>query len=229
MPEVFGWEHFLYLAVVIPVMAAGLWWVKRHLRDERRVDMAVKIVGFVLLGAIIWNRLSVAILRSGFNAILPGTFCGTSSMLLSASAIVFKRNHPVFHSIAYTGLLGGLLTLIYPEFIGQAPSVFYPMTISAMVHHTIMVFLVAMMLMTGFLRPELKKWFILPLGLCVYMSYGLFLITVLGYADAMYIHEPILEGTILDWFVLGMMFLAAHALALFVWDRIHKKRSGVSV
>ncbi len=229
MPEVFGWEHFLYLGVVLALMIPGLILIRRFLKEEKQVDRLLKIIGFVLLAAITWNRISVAAYRDGFDSILPGTFCGSSSLALALAAIFLRRNHAAFHCIAYTGLLGGLLTLIYPDYIGQASSIFFPMTISGLVHHTIMAFLVTVMLMTGFLKPELRKWYILPLGLCVYMTYGLFLITVLGYGDAMYIHEPILEGTPLNWIVLGVIFITLHAAFLFAWERFFRPKNEVNM
>ncbi len=225
MPEIFGIEHFMYLIVVIGLMIVAFQMIKKYIKTDQQVDRLVRVIGGLLLMAIVWNRLSVSILRSGFSAILPGSFCGTSSLALSLSALFLKRNHPVFHSVAYTGMLGGLLTLVYPEFIGQADSIWYPMTISGLVHHTIMVFLILVMISKGHIIPSLKKWALLPIGLAFYMTYGLFLISVLNYSDAMYINEPILEGTPLNWFVLGLLFLPVHAAFLLVWDKVKQVRT----
>ncbi len=232
MPQIYGIEHILYLLVNVFLFVALLYYVNHHIKTPRQLDRFVRIFGVILLIAISWNRYSVASLRSGFGALLPGTFCGASSLALALSSIFLKRNHPVFHSVAYTALLGGLLTIFYPDFIGQSDSIFYPMTISGLIHHSLSVILVVIMLLKGYLLPELKKWYYLPLGLTVYMCYGLFLITMLGYGDAMYIHEPILEGTPLNWFVLGMIFLPVHALFLWGWraiDQVVKSRWAIPV
>jgi membrane protein implicated in regulation of membrane protease activity len=97
------------------------------------------------------------------------------------------------------------------------------MTISGLVHHTVTFYLVFLMLKSGYLKPELKKWHLLPIGLSIYMVYGLFLVTVVGYGDAMYIYHPILEGTFLDWDVLGVIFLLLHFLFLCLWELTQKR------
>lgn len=224
MPHVYGLEHFLYLGFTFLWMGLGFWWIHRHIHTDKQIEWTIRILGVILFLAIMWNRISVCSLRDGFQFFIPSTFCGMSSLLLSISAMTLKKNHPAFHAIAYVGLLGGLLTTFYPDFIGQSTSIFYPMTISGLIHHAIMVFLVLVMFQTKWLVPSMKKWFYLPLGLSLYMTIGLFQITIMGYANAMYIYEPILEGTPLNWFWLGMIFLPYHAVFLWVWETIRKRQ-----
>ncbi|MGD9909757.1 MAG: hypothetical protein AB7U79_04030 [Candidatus Izemoplasmatales bacterium] len=218
MPQVYGLEHFLYLFTVFSIYAVGFYLIHKFIKTEKQVTWLIKGLGLVLFLAIMWNRISVSALRDGWDFFIPSTFCGFSSLALSLGAIFLKKDHPFFHSVAFVGLLGGLLTTFYPDFIGQSDSIFYPMTISGLVHHSVMVFLVIVMIQTKFLIPTKKKWFYLPLGLSLYMTFGLFQITVLGYNDAMYIYHPILEGTALNWFVLGMIFLPYHFIFVSVFD-----------
>lgn len=218
MPQVYGLEHFLYLFTVFSIYAVGFYLIHKYIKTEKQVTWLIKGIGLVLFLAIMWNRISVSALRDGWAHFIPSTFCGFSSLALSLGAITLKKDHPFFHSVAFVGLLGGLLTTFYPDFIGQSDSIFYPMTISGLVHHSVMVFLVIVMIQTKFLIPTKKKWVYLPLGLSLYMTFGLFQITVLGYNDAMYIYHPILEGTPLNWFVLGMIFLPYHFIFVSVFD-----------
>lgn len=222
MPKIFGVEHLLYLLVVIFLMVVVYYTIIRRVKTEEAADRVIRIIGFVLFLSILWNRLSICITDHTWD-FLPGTFCGATSLALSIFTMTLKKDSPVFHSVAYTGLLGGLITLIYPDFIGQSDSIFYAKTISGLVHHTVMVFLVLMMLRLGFLKPKLKKWHYLPLGLSLYMVYGLFLITALGYGDAMYIYHPALEGTIFNWLGLGIIFLLLHFVFLSTWEWLEKK------
>ncbi|MDD4000580.1 MAG: YwaF family protein [Bacilli bacterium] len=222
-PQVYGWQHLVYLVIVLLLITFGIFLILRFVSKEK-YPLVIKIIGIVLLAAIIWNRVSICLLRSGFKNFLPSSFCGTTSMALSLSAIFLKKNSKAFHSLAYVGLLGGLLTLFYPDFIGQDLSFFYPMTISGLVHHSIMIFLVLVMLVTGYLEPSLKKWYLLPVGLSMFMTYGIFLITIIGYNDAMLIYNPILAGTKLNWFYIGLIFLPFHALFLIAWEVINNKR-----
>jgi hypothetical protein len=220
MPHVFGIEHALYILVALIVGVVMYKTIVRLASTDAEKVKAIRIIGGVLLAAIIWNRLSIAITRDNFAGLLPGTFCGASSLFLSIGALVLKKNAPYFHCVAFVGLYGGLTTLIYPDFIGQSDSVFYQMTISGLVHHTVMVFLFVMMVRLGFLVPDPRKWIYFPTGLAFYMVYGLFLITKLGYGDAMLIHGPILEGTPLDWLVMGMIVMTLHGVVLVIWEKV---------
>lgn len=224
MPKVYGWEHLLYLFIIIFLMTLGFIWIKKHIKSEEQILKTIKVIGFILFLAIVWNRVSIAYLRDGFQSILPGTFCGATSLALSISAMIFKKDHIVFHCVAFVGLLGGLLTMIYPDFIGQSNSIFYPMTISGLVHHSVMVFLVLVMFQTGFIKPTVKKFYVLPLGLCIYVTYGIFLISILGYHDSMYIYEPILEETSLNWLVLGLIYLPLHFIFLWTLEKLSTKK-----
>jgi hypothetical protein len=224
MPEIFGIEHLLYVLVSITLLIPLARWIIKMAKDETKMTMVIRIIGAVLFVAIIWNRTSIALTKGSFSGFLPGSFCGASSLFLSIAAMTLKKDSPVFHSVAFVGLYGGLTTLIYPDFIGQSNSIFYPMTISGLVHHTVMIFLVLMMFRLGFVKPTLKKWHLFPIGLSFYMVYGLVLISELGYGDAMHINEPILSGTPLNWFVLGWIVLALHAGVLFAYDTLRERR-----
>ncbi|MFP4187483.1 MAG: hypothetical protein ACLFSU_04845, partial [Acholeplasmataceae bacterium] len=214
MPKIYGTEHILYLLISVILAVILYRFIISRIPDERSSSRIIRILGLFLLAAIIWNRLSITLDDRDLSEFFPGTFCGASSLFLSLGAMTLKRNSSFFHSVAFLGLYGGMTTLIYPDFIGQSDSIFYSRTISGLVHHTIMVFLVIMMIRLGFLEPELRKWHLFPIGLSFFMIYGLFLITELGYDDAMLIHRPILSGTHLNWFVLGIMILTLHGIVL---------------
>ncbi|MDD4124392.1 MAG: YwaF family protein [Eubacteriales bacterium] len=223
MPELFGWQHLTYNAVVVILMAVGLVIIKKRIRTEKALAVTVKITAAVLLACVVWNRLSVCIMRDGFAQVLPGSFCSMSSFTFAISALFCKKDSKVFHFVLYLGLVGGIATLVYPDFIGQASYFMYPMTISGMVHHTIMVFLALLMLMTGYIKPTIKKWYCLPVGTSLFITYGLILIKAFGYGDAMSINEPLVEGTPLTFYVAGVIFLTVHALFLIVWELMQKK------
>lgn len=223
-PKEFGLSHLLYLLVSIIVFVLLMIFIKKKVKTEKALNITIKILGGLLLASILFNRISVSYLKDGFKFFLPSSYCGLSSIALGIVAIFGKKDNIFLHSIGYTGLLGGIMTLIYPDFIGQGSTIFYPMTISGLLHHTITVYIVVIMLMTGYLKPDIKKWHILPIGLSFYVMYGTFLIHVIGYSNSMYIVNPILEGTIFYWYVIGIIFLVVHYIFLYVWDKTLKEK-----
>lgn len=222
MPAIYGLEHIIYLIIVITLMIIGIILIIKKAKTEKQVTLVIKLIALLLLSVILWNRISIAVGHDDIRLFLPDSFCGTSSLVLSLAVLFFKKNNVILHFVSYIGFVGGSITLFYPDFIGQADSIFYPMTISGLLHHTVMVFLVLAMVITKYLQPSLKKWKYVPIGLSFFMTYGIFLITVIGLDDAMYIMKPVLPGTILNWFVLGLLFIPAQFIFLIIWEKVNK-------
>ncbi len=217
MLEIYGTEHIVFLIIVIPLMIASMYMVKRFANTPKKLSYTVKVIGILFLASILWNRISTSIFAEGWQYFLPSSYCGMSSFALSISLLVLKKDHPIFHCVIYISLLGGLLTLIYPDFIVNSSSIFYQPTISGLLHHSFLVFVPLMLVYTNYVKPELKKYYILPLGMASYITFGVFEITVLNYSDAMYLFEPVLEGTMFNWFGFTLLFLPTHLLFLIIW------------
>lgn len=223
-PKVFGWQHLSFLAIFITLGVLSVILIKKYCKSENSIKIAIKIYSSVLLFFIVFNRISVAVKDNNFWHFIPNTFCGISSLALAICGISAKKDSPVFHLFVYNGILGGLLTMVYPDFLGQNPSFFYPATISGMIHHTIMFFLSITIIVCNYMTPSLKKFKYLALGLCIMMVYGQFLISVGIYDSAMYINKPVMEGTIFTWYVTGILYLASVFAILFTVSLIHKKK-----
>ncbi|NLG82868.1 MAG: hypothetical protein GX490_10210 [Bacilli bacterium] len=229
MLKIYGIEHILYLLVTILTFSLTLQLIKKKVTTEDKQVKLMKILGLILLLAILSNRITICIEDKTIKYFFPSTYCGASSLALSLGLLFLKRDSKFFHSVSYTGFIGGMLTLIYPDFLPQDDSLFYPPTITGLLHHTIMVYIVIVMVMIKYLEPALKKWYLLPIGLNFYLFYGLILITVFNYEDAMYIFTPAIPGTIFDWFVLGIIVLSAHGVFLYLWDYFAKRRMAQEV
>ncbi len=126
MPVVFGFEHMVYSVVSIGLLSSLVWVFLKLAKTPKQQAYGFKIAGLLLLAAIVFNRLSIVLMGGHVSKILPGTFCGLNALLLSIGLLVFKRNHAFFHCVAFIGFLGGLITMVYPDFINQSTSIFLP-------------------------------------------------------------------------------------------------------
>ena len=225
-PKVFGWQHLTYLAIFLVLAVVGTYCILKFVKNEKTLTIVIKSIAGALLLAILWNRICITINNGNWIYMIPNSFCGLSSLLLSISVLVGKKDNWFFHFICYLGFIGGLITLIYPDFLGQNQSFLYPATISGLLHHTIMFYLVLIMVITKYFVPTLKKWYYLPLGLACVMTYGLFLLDAVGHTSAMNITTPLLEGTILTWWFTGIMVvaLAVATMAIFDYFNIYRKK-----
>jgi hypothetical protein len=220
MPKIWGIEHIFYLIFWTILGVATICFIKKKIKDEKTLTIITKCIGLLLFMSIIWNRISIAVVAKSALKLFPESFCGTTSLVFSLAIIFGKKDNIVLHSVAYFGIVGGLITIFYPDFIGQAPSIFHSRTISGLVHHTLTVYLFVLIILTKSFRPTYKKWYAVVLGGTCFMTYGLFLIKVIGLPDAMLIENPILSGTKLYWYAICGIFLLLYGVFIASWEVI---------
>lgn len=222
-PQVFGWQHLTYLAIFLVLAITGLVCVKLFVKTEKTQDIIVRCLGGVLLALIIWNRIAIAIRNNNAWHIIPNSFCGLSSLVLSLAVLIGKRNNNVLHFVVHVAFVGDLLTIIYPDFIGQDPSFLYQNTISGLLHHSVGLVLCILLYMTAWFKPNWHKWPNLVIGFMAYITLGCFLIFVLDFSSAFYINSPILDGTPLTIWVIAPVFAVGYAIFMTVYEVIRRK------
>lgn len=227
-PQIFGWQHILILVISIGIIVSTTILLKKYVKNEKTLDIVIKSIAGALLVALITNRLSIVFKYDTpeWERIIPDSFCGMSSLVLSLSTLLGKKDNNVLHFVWFMALLGGSVTMIYPDFIGQSSSVLYLPTSSGLLHHIIAVYLVILLLTFGYIKPTYKKWYCTLFGFTTYIAIGTFEMSVLGLSDAFYIHKPILSGTPMTVWVLIPMYIALYGgtLAIIEWVRIRKSK-----
>ena len=149
MLEIYGLAHILYLLITVPLFVFVIYVIKKKVRDPRKMDNIVRIIGGIYLAVMVWNRVSTSVIEVGFKYFLPNLYCGISGIVLSLSMIFLKRDHFIYHCVIYISILGGLLTMIYPDFIVKSDSLFYQPTISGLLHHMFLLFISLMLAYIG--------------------------------------------------------------------------------
>lgn len=229
---VYGIGHIVYLVLVAIAFSVGFYFLNKHKHDERFGRLLLKSSAAVLLAAITVNRVSVTyynivIARNGDTwwTLLPYTFCGLSSLVLSHTVLFGKKNCGILHCIAYLGFLGGTITMFYPDFL-ESQTFFDIRSITGLLHHTLMVWVVIVCIKTGHLQPSLQKWHYYPLGLSLIMTFGLFEKECLGFRKAMQIGEPLLKSApvLTAWYTVGILSVGMVLVFLFAWEKYHTKR-----
>ncbi|MBQ2809378.1 MAG: hypothetical protein IJF11_00630 [Clostridia bacterium] len=224
-PQVFGKEHIIYIIVSTILGALILLLIKEYARTPRQRSIAIKALAFLLFASIMANRLSQVFRYENVRwyCIIPDSFCGMTSLVISLGALFGKKNNCVYHFLWLLSLFGGIATVIYPTFVSQHPSFFYLPTFSGLLHHSFSAILTVALLMLGQIDITYKKWHYVVLGFTCYLSVGAFLMSVFGVSDAFHIVEPLFSDTPLTVWVMAPMYLASHG-AIFALIELYRHK-----
>ncbi len=213
--EVFGKEHLIFLSIWITICVVSSVLAKLYLKTEKAQWIYIRILACLVL---LFNGLTrVGIYIHGANwmaAVFPDTFCSMSATIFPILILFGKKDLYSYHGLWYLSAVGGLTSTIYPPYIGQGPTIWYLNTISGMIYHSLLTLLCFMLVLFDVFKPSIKKSFAFPIVFSLYIVFGAFLISKMGFSDAMCIRNPLLFGTPLDcWFILVvgtiLVYLAA--------------------
>lgn len=224
-PQLFGIEHILYIIISTVLCGGALILAKRYAKTEKMQNVFLKSLAALLLIAILTNRLSQVFRYDTVRwyCIIPDSFCGMTSLVLSLGVLLGKKNNAVLHFTWLLGLFGGISTVIYATFIGQSTSIFYLPTISGLLHHSFSASLVIGILMFKWINITYKRWYCTVFGFTAYLTVGAFLMHTFNLSDAFHIAEPLLSGTKLTAWVMAPMYLSAYAIILLLIEIARKK------
>ena len=225
--QLYGIEHFTYIGISSAIAVAILLVSKKYAKTEKSQAMVLRCLGVLLFAAILTNRLSQVFRYDTvrWEQIIPDSYCGMTSLVLSLAVMFGKRDNPALHFVWILALFGGISTVVYPAFIDQGPTIFYLPTISGLLHHSICATVGVAVLMFNYMHITYKKWHYTLFGFCAYITCGAFLISVFKLSDAFHIYEPLLSDTPLTTWVMAPIYIVCYALILFIIEMVRKHQT----
>jgi len=224
--QLFGIEHILYIIISTVLGSVTLLCARKLAKTERSQKIFLRVLAMFLFVAIITNRLSQVFRYDDtrWYCIIPDSYCGMTSLVLSLSVLLGKKDNGGLHFTWLLGLFGGISTVIYATFVDQGPTIFYLPTISGLVHHSFSAMLVVAVLKFGYVNITYKKWHYTLFGMTSYITVGAFLMHTFNMSDAFHIAEPLLPDTPLTAWVMGPMYALAYAMILLVIEILRRKK-----
>lgn len=227
VPKVFGWQHIIYLFIFALIFVASSVYYKKHAKTEKAKNIFLKCLAGALLVSVVTNRFSVVFKTQipEWKWLIPDSFCGMSSLMLSLAVLFGKKDNNVLHFIWLVALAGGGITTFFPNFLGQNPSFMYLPTISGLLHHTLSVLVVVMLFVSKHLNLTYKKWYCTLFGFTSYLAFGCFLMNVVGFHDAYYIKSPAISNTPFTVWVIAPIYIAVYSIILLCVELVRRKKS----
>lgn len=225
-PELFGIEHILYIIISIILGSLILLLSYKYAKTDKTKIIVLKTLAVLLFISIMGNRLSQVFRYDTvrWHLIIPDSFCGMTSLVLSLSVMFGKKDNNVLHFVWLLGIFGGISTVIYANFVGQGPTIFYLPTITGLLHHSFSALLVVALFLFRYINITYKKWYCTLFGFTCYLTVGAFLMATFKMSDAFHIVEPLLSNTPLTAWVMAPMYAGAYALILFIVEILKNKK-----
>ena len=221
----FGLEHILYMIIALIVMVVSIILIKKFVPQEK-MYIVMKIIATVGLIIMIIYRIVVAKSRnSTFLDFLPDTYCSMMGFIMPIVILLFKPNTKIFQYAMFAGMIGGLLTFIYPDFLVYFDNIFNIHPFTGLLYHTIMLYLFLLAIVTKYFVPTFKNWTALPIGLAFMVVVAVFGNTVLEQSNNMYLNAPLISGTPLTWWLVGILILVLYTIILTVYEMITKPKN----
>ncbi len=224
-PQLFGIEHILYIIISTILGSLIIILSYKFAKEEKTKTILLKIIATLLFISIMGNRLSQVFRydTTRWYCIIPDSYCGMTSFVLSLSVMFGKKNNCVLHFVWLLALFGGISTVIYATFVGQGPTIFYLPTFTGLLHHSFSVLLVIELLMFKQIDITYKKWYYTLFGFTCYLTVGAFLMATFDISDAFHIAEPLITNTPLTAWIMAPMYGAGYATVLFAIEFFKKK------
>lgn len=234
--KIYCTEFIVYLVITIILGVSAIYLIKKFVKNEKILYWIIKGTGIALLIVIIINRIATAyqclVLEkhediTSWWFLLPESFCGMSCLCFAIVTVFFKPNNVGLHAFMYFAFAGGLCASIYPSYLDFLD--FWSLrAFTGLLHHTIMLFLSLLMIMTGYIKPSMKRWVAIPIAYGCFIIWGVFAEQYLGFPiDTMNIKQALIpsQPVLTSWWMLGLLINVCGFVFILLWEHLHNKKS----
>ena len=228
----FSLFHILYIIISIALIVGSMILIKKYVKKEKTLMIIYIMASILTLVFVTINRIGETIYDTAndenatWTMILPHSICSFCSLVIPIAFLINRKDNFVVHSLYACGFLGGLSNIIYPDPLNNG--YIYELRIwSSLAHHFCLLWLLSCLLVTGVIKPAMRKMYYWPLAACVVTTFGVFELDVLKLTKAMNIGRPLLSDVpvLTDWYMLYIGIFIAEFIFTFLYEKLHDKKS----
>lgn len=197
----FGLHHFLFLLIAIALGSVIVYIFYAKLKDENKRTLALKILSAIWFSFGLAHQIVYAAeVMNGPNLsgwtwpqlMLPFTYCSLLSIVTPLVIIFFKKDNRALHCLTYFSFFGGF-SIFFPAWLSDNTSFFLPSSILAMFHHSFMLLTSVLLIVTKYIKPSMKRFYIYPIGVAMIILLGVLEKYVMKFPIGMMIGVPLFD------------------------------------
>lgn len=234
--EFFDLFHISHIIVSMGITVLLLFLAKKFLKKQRHKDIFLKIIGITTL-ILHLIPLWFNFLRNGEtlvvdNMLFPIYFCNLSMFLLFVVSLIENKQSKIFKHVAivvaYSSIIGALVTLVYPDFYFN----YYEANIGlykSFLSHDTMLLGGLYLIIGGYVKVENKNTLDFLGGLLFYGLVGvsinfLFIRNGLPTPNAMYLNAPPIEEVpLLNVYVIALLAIAFVIITQLIYGKMKQR------
>jgi len=225
MPKIFEIEHILYLTISILLLTATGIILKKKIKDEKSIKIMFRILGLFGLIFILSSRITLSIDKNNILLLFPDSFCSMTSYLVAIGLLFLNKDNFLLHITWLLAIVGNICSLLIPDYLADGPTIFYPTTITALMHHSFTLFEMIMVFIFKYITLTMKKAWTQLLLILFYIGSGLFLVYVLKAPDAYYINNPAVVNTPLNVWLMIPIYISIYFAIIMIIELLKKHKS----
>lgn len=229
--------HIVYLIVaIILVVTSSI--LLRNVKKETRTKILkyTSIATLVVHLSLIWTvffspdfNFHIGSLASTIWPIFP---CNLIMILLPITFSLKKPIKILYPFVTTLAIVGGLMTIIFPEF--HTSTTMNWAVLRSYLSHTLMLFVGLYAIVSSEYKPKIKDLISISVGSVLSIAFGhltIFMFDTLKHqsVNAMFIKQPAISGTILNIYVLLVLYLLAFTAFALIYNLVENKRKAKEI
>lgn len=211
----YGVPHIIMLLCFAFVTALLLIFSCTFAKSEKAKTCVIKIVAGVTLLLVVLSRFIYNDFTPTFLEFLPNTYCNTMGFVMPIAVLLCKKDSKTLYYTLFAAFMGGMITIFSGDDIGQLE---VENTIISYAYHSLMAALFILSVSLKYCKPTLEKLPRLLTGFACMICYGAFSNQVFHFENNMYLNAPLLEGTILSWWLVGLIMIGIATIIAVIYE-----------
>ncbi len=193
--SLFSLPHLSFIIVTVCFVAIGLYVNVNNKFTKQQYKLEYDILAVIVLVIVFINRVVAVRKNDNLWYLIPDSICSFSAICLALGTLFLPSDLAFFQVVPMVMIIGGLANVFFPGYIGESDSIFYPNTITGLLYHVVAMYLALVMFVNKYIQMNIWKWWVIPIGLFIYIAYGLIIIHLTPLNDAMNIEIPLIPNT----------------------------------
>ena len=161
--HIYNLPHTIFVIIVALIIAIQSIVLHKAKPSQNVVNIYSYSIASIILFCVIITRIFDTKYNIDNNIdntiwlhVIPTTWCSLCGILYFVTVVFLKKKDKMLHFVGFLGLLGGLMCVLFPNFLSEIPF-FNVRSFPSLIYHALMVILTLFLIQVKVFKPTFKK------------------------------------------------------------------------